>query len=226
MTRSRVKITTGWEKQASLESCRPGAGKDAAGPGAEQPGVRGLARNCTGWAPARRRAEAARRSEGETDHAEVGRMKGCLGCCTQLTRAGREAGRQRGRELPGGGVRVPCSRYACVVCMSACSLCPPAPGRPLWLAVVAFAESSFFPRAAGHALLIPMVAARPERAWWLAGLCTAASVAGWIVGLCDRVQRCMRWWPLPLIHFYHYEDGSGGRGGREHPGERGLARAG
>ena len=78
------------------------------------------------------------------------------------------------------------------------------PRAPLWLAVVAFAESSFFPLPPDM-LLIPMVAARPERAWWLAGLCTAASVAGGLLGyaigfaLYEVVA-------APLIHFYHYDD--------------------
>ena len=78
------------------------------------------------------------------------------------------------------------------------------PRAPLWLAVVAFAESSFFP-VPPDALLIPMVAARPERAWRLASLCTAASVLGALLGyaigavLYDQVA-------LPLIRFYHYDD--------------------
>jgi membrane protein YqaA with SNARE-associated domain len=72
---------------------------------------------------------------------------------------------------------------------------------PLWLACVSFAESSFFP-VPPDALLIPMVLARPRRAWSLAGICTLASVAGGCLGyligaeLFDRVAR-------PLLHFYH-----------------------
>jgi len=74
---------------------------------------------------------------------------------------------------------------------------------PLWLAVVSFAESSFFP-VPPDALLIPMVLARPRRAWTLAAICTLASVAGGCLGyligaeLFDRVAR-------PLLHFYHAE---------------------
>ena len=74
---------------------------------------------------------------------------------------------------------------------------------PLWLAVVAFAESSFFP-VPPDALLIPMALARPERAYRLALICTAASVIGGMLGyfigygLYDAVA-------APLIHFYHYE---------------------
>jgi membrane protein YqaA with SNARE-associated domain len=74
---------------------------------------------------------------------------------------------------------------------------------PLWLGLVSFAESSFFP-VPPDALLIPMVLARPERAYRLALICTVASVTGGILGyfigyaLYDAVA-------APLIHFYHYE---------------------
>ena len=73
-----------------------------------------------------------------------------------------------------------------------------------WLAAVAFAESSFFP-VPPDALLVPMVLARPQRAWRLAALCTAASVAGGALGyligyaLFDQLAR-------PLLHAYHYDD--------------------
>jgi membrane protein YqaA with SNARE-associated domain len=72
-----------------------------------------------------------------------------------------------------------------------------------WLAAVAFAESSFFP-VPPDALLVPMVLARPQRAWRLAALCTAASVAGGALGyligyaLLDQLAR-------PLLHAYHYD---------------------
>ena len=74
---------------------------------------------------------------------------------------------------------------------------------PVWLALVAFAESSFFP-IPPDALLIPMVLARPERAWRLATICTISSVLGGLLGYTigyafyDQVA-------LPLIRFYHYE---------------------
>lgn len=52
----------------------------------------------------------------------------------------------------------------------------------LWaLAVVAFVESSVFP-IPPDALLIPMVLARPDRAWRIAAVATAASVAGGLLG--------------------------------------------
>lgn len=75
------------------------------------------------------------------------------------------------------------------------------PHAPWWLAAVSFAESSFFP-IPPDALLIPMVAARPQRAWVLATICTAASLAGALLGyaigatLYDQVA-------LPIIQFYH-----------------------
>ncbi len=43
------------------------------------------------------------------------------------------------------------------------------------------AESSFFP-VPPDVMLIPMVLARPERAWWLAALTTLASVIGGVLG--------------------------------------------
>src|SRR5262249_40356938 len=49
------------------------------------------------------------------------------------------------------------------------------------LAAVSFAESSFFP-VPPDAMLVPMVLARPDRAWLLAGVCTIASVVGGLAG--------------------------------------------
>jgi membrane protein YqaA with SNARE-associated domain len=75
---------------------------------------------------------------------------------------------------------------------------------PLWLAVVAFAESSFFP-VPPDALLIPMALSRPDRAVRYALICTFASVVGGMLGywigyaLFTQVAQ-------PLLHFYHYED--------------------
>ncbi len=68
------------------------------------------------------------------------------------------------------------------------------------LAAVSFAESSVFP-IPPDVLLVPMVLARPERAWAIAGLCTLASVAGGLFGywigwaLFETVGR-------PLLEFY------------------------
>ena len=52
---------------------------------------------------------------------------------------------------------------------------------PAGLAVVSFAESSFFP-IPPDVMLAPMVLARPDRAFVYAGICTAASVLGGLLG--------------------------------------------
>lgn len=54
--------------------------------------------------------------------------------------------------------------------------------RATWaLGAIAFAESSFFP-IPPDVILVPMSLAKPKRAWFYAGLCTIASVAGGILG--------------------------------------------
>ncbi len=55
------------------------------------------------------------------------------------------------------------------------------PGGPWALAGISFAESSFFP-IPPDILLIPLCLSKPRRAFWYAGLCTVASVAGGIAG--------------------------------------------
>jgi membrane protein YqaA with SNARE-associated domain len=52
---------------------------------------------------------------------------------------------------------------------------------PATLAAVSFAESSFFP-IPPDVMLAPMVLARPDRAFVYAGICTAASVVGGLLG--------------------------------------------
>jgi membrane protein YqaA with SNARE-associated domain len=75
------------------------------------------------------------------------------------------------------------------------------PRAPLWLAIIAFAEASFFP-IPPDAFLIPMVVARPDRAWRLATVCTLASVVGgafgYLIGyeLFDVIAR-------PILDLYH-----------------------
>lgn len=70
------------------------------------------------------------------------------------------------------------------------------------LALVAFAESSFFP-IPPDILLIPMVLAARERAWRIAAVCTLASVLGGLAGygigagLYEAVGR-------PVLEFYGY----------------------
>ncbi len=49
------------------------------------------------------------------------------------------------------------------------------------LAIIAFAESSFFP-IPQEALMIPMIVAAPHRAWLVAGVALLASVAGAVLG--------------------------------------------
>jgi membrane protein YqaA with SNARE-associated domain len=74
-----------------------------------------------------------------------------------------------------------------------------------WLAAVSFVESSIFP-IPPHVLLIPMVLAAPQRAWLLAGVTSAASVAGGWLGygigalLFDAFG-------AKVIAFYHLEAG-------------------
>ena len=55
------------------------------------------------------------------------------------------------------------------------------PRAPYVLAAVSFAESSFFP-IPPDIMLIPMALAEPKRAWFYAGVCTLASVAGGLLG--------------------------------------------
>lgn len=52
---------------------------------------------------------------------------------------------------------------------------------PQALAVVSFTESSFFP-VPPDVMLVPMVMAKPERAWNYAFICTIASVLGALLG--------------------------------------------
>jgi membrane protein YqaA with SNARE-associated domain len=72
----------------------------------------------------------------------------------------------------------------------------------MWMmAAISFAESSFFPLPP-DILMIPMILAQPRRAWWIATVCTVASVIGGFVGyaigyfLFDAVGR-------PVLEFYH-----------------------
>ena len=71
----------------------------------------------------------------------------------------------------------------------------------LWImAFVSFIESSVFP-ITPLVMVVPMVLARPDRAWLIAGVCTVASVAGGVLGwwighaLFEEVGR-------PVLEFY------------------------
>ncbi|MEN3747482.1 YqaA family protein [Sphingomonas sp. HF-S3] len=72
------------------------------------------------------------------------------------------------------------------------------------LAVVSFAESSFFP-IPPDAMLVPMVLARRDKAYTIAAVCTVASILGAMLGyaigyfLWDSVGQ----W---LVQLYHMED--------------------
>jgi membrane protein YqaA with SNARE-associated domain len=55
------------------------------------------------------------------------------------------------------------------------------PKAPQALATVSFAESSFFP-VPPDVMLVPMVMAKPHRAWHYAAICTIASVLGGLAG--------------------------------------------
>ncbi|MBL8698940.1 MAG: DedA family protein [Alphaproteobacteria bacterium] len=76
---------------------------------------------------------------------------------------------------------------------------------PKALAVVAFAESSFFP-IPPDVLLVPMVLADRARAWFFAGLCTVASVVGGLGGYAIGFyffETVGRW----VIEFYGLQKG-------------------
>ncbi|MTI43437.1 membrane protein YqaA with SNARE-associated domain [Roseibium hamelinense] len=74
------------------------------------------------------------------------------------------------------------------------------PRAPAALGTVSFVESSVFP-IPPDILLIPMVIAKREKAWWFATLCTLTSVAGGVLGyfigmfLFDQVAQ-------PVLAFY------------------------
>ena len=74
-----------------------------------------------------------------------------------------------------------------------------------WLALVSFAESSFFP-IPPDAMLIPMVLAKPQRAWIIAAVCTAASVAGGFLGYAIGYY-FFATWGASIIKFYGLQAG-------------------
>ncbi|HLL26122.1 MAG TPA: YqaA family protein [Xanthobacteraceae bacterium] len=55
------------------------------------------------------------------------------------------------------------------------------PWAPKALAAIAFVESSVFP-IPPDIMLVPMCLAKPNRAFWFAGICTVASVLGGLLG--------------------------------------------
>lgn len=76
------------------------------------------------------------------------------------------------------------------------------PNAMVFLAIVAFAESSFFP-IPPDIMLIPMVLAMPQKAWRIAGVATVASVVGGCFGYSigifffDLIAK-------PILNFYGY----------------------
>jgi len=77
------------------------------------------------------------------------------------------------------------------------------PAGAIWLSVISFAESSFFPLPP-DVLLVPMVLARRDQWFRLALLCTVTSVAGGMLGygigyfLYEQIGQS-------IVEFYHLE---------------------
>jgi membrane protein YqaA with SNARE-associated domain len=74
---------------------------------------------------------------------------------------------------------------------------------PSFLAVLSFAESSFFP-IPPDVMLAPMCLAKPLRAWRFALLCTIASVLGGLLGY--LIGRLAFEWIEPWLMASHYAD--------------------
>ncbi|MDD4555769.1 MAG: DedA family protein [Alphaproteobacteria bacterium] len=74
----------------------------------------------------------------------------------------------------------------------------------VYLAIFSFIESSFFP-IPPYVMIVPMVLARPDQAWKIAGVATVSSVLGGYLGyaigyfMFDVVA-------LPILSFYGYMD--------------------
>lgn len=74
---------------------------------------------------------------------------------------------------------------------------------PVYLGVLSFAESSFFP-IPPDVMLAPMVLARPERAAWLAAITTVASVLGGFAGFAIGVWGIDA--AMPFLQRLGYDD--------------------
>ena len=72
----------------------------------------------------------------------------------------------------------------------------------IWLFIISFVESSFFP-IPPDIMLIPMILATPKKAWKIAGVCTLASVIGAYLGYILGVY-FFQLIAEPLLNFYGY----------------------
>ena len=72
----------------------------------------------------------------------------------------------------------------------------------VWLAVISFVESSFFP-IPPDIMLIPMILATPKKAWKIAGVCTISSIFGAYLGYIIGVY-FFELIAEPLLNFYGY----------------------
>lgn len=74
------------------------------------------------------------------------------------------------------------------------------PGATKWMATLSFTESSFFV-IPPDIMLVPMMLAKPERAYWNAFVCTISSIAGGVLGFFIGLF-LLHQVALPLIDFY------------------------
>ncbi|MDP2361114.1 MAG: VTT domain-containing protein [bacterium] len=83
------------------------------------------------------------------------------------------------------------------------------------LALLAFAESSFFP-VPPDVLLIALTLGRPRRAWWYAGVCSLGSVAGGVLGylIGALLWEAVQGWFIPLLFSQEIFDHVAGLYGR------------
>ena len=75
---------------------------------------------------------------------------------------------------------------------------------PWMLAVISFAEASFFP-IPPDVMLIPMVLARRERAWSYAAICAAASILGGCLGY--YIGYALEPFGLAILRFFGHSEG-------------------
>jgi membrane protein YqaA with SNARE-associated domain len=73
-----------------------------------------------------------------------------------------------------------------------------------YMGLVSFAESSFFP-IPPDVMVVPMILARREQAYWIATVCTITSVLGGIFGYAigHFLYESVGLW---LVHLYHIEE--------------------